>query len=63
MRAQGLEEGRGPSYPHVSHSGHQEGAVVINPAIGAGLYGPMLLASVSLGKGGPHWEEVKWRQD
>lgn len=41
---------RGPRDPHLSHDGGREGAVVIDPAIGAGLCGPRAVGLCAVGK-------------
>lgn len=53
----GLEGGWGPGYPYLSYNVGREGAVVIDPAIGAGLRGPGAIGLCAIGQGRfPLWE-------
>lgn len=46
-----MAPGGGPRYPHLSHDGGREGAVVVDPAIGTGLCGPHAIRLCAIGKG------------
>ena len=41
----------GPRAPHLSDDGGREGAVVVDPAVGAGLCGPCAVGLCAIGKG------------
>lgn len=51
VETQELEGRWWPRYPHLSHNGGREGAIVIDPVIDAGLCGPHAAGFCAIGKG------------